>query len=93
MSNSRNTSIPREAISGAAGKNDKFSLEVVDTSTYFKDALNGKHPYNVISNKYKREILSTDLDQGMTIQAVVTKNRRKAEQKINESKNEEGKDI
>ena len=76
--NEENTKIPRKAIKGAAGINDKFSVEVIDTATYFKNMKEEKGPYNVVSNKYKREILSTDLMQGVTIKAVTTQNKERA---------------
>ena len=87
MNNSKQ--IPPEAIEGAAGKYDKFIIESVDTATYFKDPDKEKLPYNVISNKNKREILSTDLDQGITIEAVVTQNRRRAAQEIEKANNKD----
>ena len=71
-----NSPIPKEAIEGAAGIKDsgKFSIEAVNTQIYFKDK--GLEPYNVVSNSLKREILSTDLAEGMSIKAVTHKNRR-----------------
>lgn len=72
-----NSPIPREAIEGAAGAKDsgKFSIEVVNTQIYFKDK--GLEPYNVVSNSLKREILSTDLREGMSIKAEVTNKNSK----------------
>ena len=75
-----NSPIPRDAIEGAAGVQDsgKFSIEVVNTQIYFKDK--GIEPYNVVSNSLKREILSTDLEEGMSIKVETTnKNRKKLE--------------
>lgn len=82
MAKANNSPIPREAIEGAAGIKDsgKFSVEVVNTQIYFKDK--GLEPYNVVSNSFKREILSTDLIEGMTIKAVTHKNRRQALENI-----------
>ena len=49
----------------------------IDTKIYFKDK-EVKIPYNVVSKSLKREILSIDLEEGMTIKAVTNKNRRQA---------------
>lgn len=71
-----NSPIPREAIKGAAGSkaSGKFSIGVVNTQIYFKNK--GLEPYNVVSNKFKREVLSTDLKEGMSIKAETTKEQR-----------------
>ena len=82
----KNTQIPKEAIEGAAKYGDEFSITAVDISTYFKDNNKKKKPYSVISNRLKKEILSIDLAEGMTIKAVTTQNRRKALQDYENTK-------
>ena len=79
MAKASNSPIPREAIARAAGLDDseQFSIQVIDTKIYFKDK-EVKIPYNVVSKSLKREILSIDLEEGMTIKAVTNKNRRQA---------------
>ena len=74
-----NSPIPREAIEGAAGIKDfeKFSIGAVDTQIYFKDKNKKRGSYNVVPKSLKREILSTDLREGMSIKAEVTNKDRK----------------
>lgn len=74
-----NTQIPKKAIEGAAKYGDEFTITAIDIATYFKDSIKEKKsvPYSVVSNKLKKEILSIDLAEGMTIKAVTTQNQRK----------------
>lgn len=80
-----NTQIPKKAIEGAAKYGDEFSITAIDIATYFKDSIKEKKPvpYSVVSNKLKKEILSIDLAEGMTIKAVTTQNQRKAIENTN----------
>jgi len=75
-----NTQIPKKAIEGAAKYGDEFSITAIDIATYFKDSIKAKKPvpYSVVSNKLKKEILSIDLAEGMTIKALPTQNKGKA---------------
>lgn len=80
-----NTQIPKKAIEGAAKYGDEFSITAIDIATYFKDSIKEKKPvpYSVVSNKLKKEILSIDLAEGMTIKAVTTQNKRKTRENTN----------
>lgn len=82
----KNTQIPKEAIEGAAKYGDEFTITAIDIATYFKDTSKEEKPYSVISHKLKKEILSVDLDKGMTIKAATSKNAKRA------LKDENGKD-
>ena len=83
MSKERNISIPEEAIEGAAKYGDEFTFTAIDIATYFKNLVKDKKPipYSVISNKLKKEILSIDLAEGMTIKAVTTQKGSKENSK------------
>lgn len=78
MSKANNWAIPRKAIARAAGLGDsnEFSINIIDTKIYF-EGKEVKIPYNVVSKSLKREILSTELMEGMSIEAVTYENRNK----------------
>ena len=84
-----NTQIPKKVTTPA--KTNNYSIVGIDLTTIFEKA----KPFSVTSNKFKRDIaiLSTELDKGVTIKAVETRNRRIAEQKLKDAKKEQGKEI
>ena len=74
MAVNNNSPIPKEAIEGAAGIKDKFSINGLEFN---------QEQELVVSKSVKREhVLSTELESGMTIKAVTYKNRRKLEDNI-----------
>ena len=75
-----NTQIPKKATRPA--KTNNYSIVGIDLTTIFEKA----KPFSVTSNKFKRDIsiLSTELDQGVSIKAVTTQNQAKALRKYNE---------
>lgn len=84
-----NTQIPKEAIEGAASPDDKFAITALNFVEYLKITKAKEIPYTVVSNEIKKEVLSTELGEGMTIKAVLTQNRRRAAQKIEDFKNKD----
>ena len=79
-----NTQIPKEATRPA--KTNNYSIVGID----FTKISENEKLLNVENNAVKRDIsiLSTELDKGVTIKAVLTQNQRKAirEYKENEEK-------
>jgi len=69
-----NPQIPKKATRPA--KTNNYSIVGIDLMTIFEKA----KPFSVTSNKFKRDIsiLSTELDQGVSIRAVTTQNQAKA---------------
>ena len=63
-----------EYIEGAAGKNDTFKFRAVELQEYFSEQSKDKKATKksiktVTPNFVQREVLSTELEQGMTIKA------------------------
>ncbi len=64
-----NTQIPTEAIEGAAGINDKFIItaSTAQIISEEKKKPTKKNTKTIIPNSTTRPVLSTDLEQGMSI--------------------------
>ena len=64
MATNKKMPIPKEAIEGAAGIDDKFSINGLEFN---------KEKELVVSKSVKRDaVLSTELDTGMSIKAIPT---------------------
>lgn len=75
MTMDRNTQIPREAIEGAAGINDKFTLNASLTQVICDEKekkATKKNTKTIMPNSVSRPVLSTELAEGMTIKATNT---------------------
>ncbi len=62
----------REYIEGPAGKNDSFTIAGVEMQQIFKgkdEKATKKNTRMTTPNSVRREVLSTELEQGMTIRA------------------------